>query len=211
MGLPQLGLPASRLCCGIAEQGSERLRGGLYTGPTNYDGTARTWSHETVLYARAHGGVVVDFTFTLGDVTNIAIIIGATVGLALWINSRLNRHQRDHVANTALLSLLVAEASERNPTFRAQIQGFDVVLKAWEGQHVVAGNPITAEEAQQRQQLTQRLRAGQVLSTDELTRLNAILERELADARQTNADLGVVIALLIILGLVIVAMAASGS
>jgi hypothetical protein len=152
---------------------------------------------------------MVDLTYTLGDITNIVIIVGAAIGLGVWINSRLNRHQKDHVASTALLSLLVTEASERSPTFKAQIQGFDAVLKAWEGQHVVAGNPITAEEALERQELTQRLQAGQILSTNELTRLNEILQRELTDARQTNADLGVIIALIIILGLVVVAFAAA--
>ena len=99
------------------------------------------------------------------------------------------------------------EASDRSPSFKAEIAGFDALLRAWEGQHAAQGNPITAAEAEKRQSLSSRLQAGQTLSRSELTELNGILEKELADARETNADLAVIIALIILIGLVLAALA----
>ncbi len=135
------------------------------------------------------------------------VVVGAIVSFWIWLRARMERHDRGHVAATALLSLLVKEASTRSPSFKAEMAGFTALLTAWEKQHVEVGNPITAAEASRRQSLTGRLEVGDQLSNAELLDLQGILQKELADAQNTNADLPVLIAIIVILGLVVVAIA----
>ncbi len=154
---------------------------------------------------------MVDLTYTLGDLANSIIIIGAAVGVAAWLYYRSKRHERYHVANSALLALLVEEAAERNPSFKDRIRGFDALLNAWERKHVEATNPITAQEATARQALSARLREGKTLTNAELVELNRILQKELDDARKSDAGIAVLIAIIILIGIVAVALAASRS
>jgi len=49
---------------------------------------------------------MVDFSITVGDLASIVVVLGAVIGFGIWVNRRLNRHERDHAATTALLSLL---------------------------------------------------------------------------------------------------------
>jgi hypothetical protein len=69
------------------------------------------------------------------------------------------------VATSALLSILVQETADHNSNFKTKLAGFDVLLRAWEKKHAEVGTPITAQQAQRRQELSSRLQAGQVLPT----------------------------------------------
>lgn len=150
---------------------------------------------------------VVDLSISVGDIASLLVVVGAIVGFGIWVRRVFEGHDRQHVATTALVSLLVTEASEKSAKFKAKISGFNVLLGAWEKQHAQAGNPITAAEAKRRQDLSGRLEKNETLTNQELVELQAILQKELADAQATNADLAVVIAILVILGVVVVAIA----
>lgn len=150
---------------------------------------------------------VVDLSISIGDVASIIVVIGGFAGFAWWLNRKLENHTREHVAAATLLSLLVQEATARNSSFKNQMAGFDTLLRAWEKKHAEAGNPITAEQAQRRQDLSARLQTGETLPYSDLMELQGILQEELADAQQTNADLVIVIALVFLIGLVVAAMA----
>ena len=150
---------------------------------------------------------MISLSVTLGDIASIVVIVASVTGFGWWLNRKLVRHEREHAAATALLSLLVSEASERDPKFKTKIDGFNALLTVWERRHAEAGNPITPTQALRRQTLTGQLQAGQTLPYADLLELQRILQEELEDAQRTNAELAVVIALLVILGLVVVAIA----
>jgi hypothetical protein len=137
------------------------------------------------------------------DWVSIATTVGALAAVLAFlyvIYREQQRHAAQHTLLQPSLSMLLAWAAEDKPQRRIAA---DALVRSFERN--IQGNPVTPAQIDRRQQLTQRMNAGQQLSTQELQDLLGILNEELSDAQAANAIAAV--GIIILIGLVIIAIA----